>query len=234
MTARECDGLARVTRRAVAQKPRKRLNAAVGEGYPGLKDGAERRQRAARAALAWGWGASPYRPPAIVTPGVRSAPRAGLLRSRDAHLGAHAGADPASHGTRQPDQNAYIESFNGRFRDECLHGHWFTYDPGPAQALIEACGAVNTTRSDRRRVWAGGRPLSTRSNWPRKAVQSPPDSKADRYSRRGDVGWVDVRRAITNCLPASSIQPFDGAHSTRDTTMFLFRLSVRRILKRIE
>ena len=26
----------------------------------------------------------------------------------------------------KPNQNAYIESFNGRFRDECLNEHWFT------------------------------------------------------------------------------------------------------------
>lgn len=26
----------------------------------------------------------------------------------------------------KPTQNAYIESFNGRFRDECLNDHWFT------------------------------------------------------------------------------------------------------------
>jgi putative transposase len=26
----------------------------------------------------------------------------------------------------KPTQNACIESFNGRFRDECLNGHWFT------------------------------------------------------------------------------------------------------------
>jgi putative transposase len=26
----------------------------------------------------------------------------------------------------QPNQNAYIESFNGRLRDECLNEHWFT------------------------------------------------------------------------------------------------------------
>ena len=26
----------------------------------------------------------------------------------------------------KPSQNAYIESFNGRFRDECLNEHWFT------------------------------------------------------------------------------------------------------------
>ena len=25
----------------------------------------------------------------------------------------------------KPTQNAYIESFNGRFRDECLNEHWF-------------------------------------------------------------------------------------------------------------
>ncbi len=25
----------------------------------------------------------------------------------------------------KPTQNAYIESFNGKFRDECLNGHWF-------------------------------------------------------------------------------------------------------------
>src|SRR6202022_1193635 len=25
----------------------------------------------------------------------------------------------------KPQQNAYVESFNGRFRDECLNEHWF-------------------------------------------------------------------------------------------------------------
>ncbi|MBW7057968.1 integrase core domain-containing protein, partial [Paracoccus bogoriensis] len=25
-----------------------------------------------------------------------------------------------------PTQNAYIESFNGRYREECLNQHWFT------------------------------------------------------------------------------------------------------------
>ena len=37
----------------------------------------------------------------------------------------------------KPNQNAYIESFNGRFRDECLNEHWFT-SLAHAQALIEA------------------------------------------------------------------------------------------------
>ena len=36
----------------------------------------------------------------------------------------------------KPNQNAYIESFNGRFRDECLNEHWFT-SLAHAQAIIE-------------------------------------------------------------------------------------------------
>lgn len=37
----------------------------------------------------------------------------------------------------KPVQNAYIESFNGKFRDECLNEHWFTR-LAEAQAIIEA------------------------------------------------------------------------------------------------
>ena len=36
----------------------------------------------------------------------------------------------------KPNQNAYIESFNGRFRDECLNEHWFT-SLAHARAIIE-------------------------------------------------------------------------------------------------
>lgn len=36
----------------------------------------------------------------------------------------------------KPNQNAYIESFNGRFRDECLNEHWFT-SIRHAQVVIE-------------------------------------------------------------------------------------------------
>jgi transposase InsO family protein len=36
----------------------------------------------------------------------------------------------------KPNQNAFIESFNGRFRDECLNEHWFT-SVAHAQAVIE-------------------------------------------------------------------------------------------------
>lgn len=36
----------------------------------------------------------------------------------------------------KPNQNAFIESFNGRLRDECLNEHWFT-SVAHARALIE-------------------------------------------------------------------------------------------------
>lgn len=39
--------------------------------------------------------------------------------------------------TGKPTQNAFIESFNGRFRDECLNDHWFTSLP-QARILITA------------------------------------------------------------------------------------------------
>jgi len=37
----------------------------------------------------------------------------------------------------KPTQNAYIESFNGRFRDECLNEHWFT-NLAEARVLVAA------------------------------------------------------------------------------------------------
>ena len=37
----------------------------------------------------------------------------------------------------KPTDNAVIESFNGRLRDECLNEHWFT-SLGHAQVVIEA------------------------------------------------------------------------------------------------
>jgi putative transposase len=37
----------------------------------------------------------------------------------------------------KPVENAYIESFNGRFRDECLNEHWFL-TMAHARRVIEA------------------------------------------------------------------------------------------------
>ncbi len=36
----------------------------------------------------------------------------------------------------KPTQNAFVESFNGRFRDECLNQHWFV-TLADAQRIIE-------------------------------------------------------------------------------------------------
>jgi len=41
----------------------------------------------------------------------------------------------------KPNQNAYVESFNGRFRDECLNEHWFT-------SLLHARAIIKTWRRD--------------------------------------------------------------------------------------
>ncbi|WP_035060654.1 integrase core domain-containing protein, partial [Andreprevotia chitinilytica] len=37
----------------------------------------------------------------------------------------------------KPNQNAYVESFNGRLRDECLNEHWFT-SLAHARVMIDA------------------------------------------------------------------------------------------------
>ena len=62
----------------------------------------------------------------------------------------------------KPTQNAYIESFNGRLRDECLNEHWFT-SVAYAQAIIEAWRREYNEERPRRGS-AGSRPLPMRSN----------------------------------------------------------------------
>jgi putative transposase len=41
----------------------------------------------------------------------------------------------------KPVQNAYIESFNGKFRDECLNEHWFL-------SLVDARQTIEAWRQD--------------------------------------------------------------------------------------
>jgi putative transposase len=45
----------------------------------------------------------------------------------------------------KPEQNAVMESFNGRFRDECLNCHWFT-------SLADARRIIETWRQDYNQV----------------------------------------------------------------------------------
>jgi len=57
----------------------------------------------------------------------------------------------------KPAQNAYIESLNGRFRDECLNEHWFT-------SLTHAQVVIETWRREiqRRATEAGPRRADAR------------------------------------------------------------------------
>src|SRR3546814_20551955 len=48
----------------------------------------------------------------------------------------------------KPNQNAYIESFNGRLRDECLNEHWF---PSLLHARAEIESWRREYRSEERR-----------------------------------------------------------------------------------
>ena len=79
----------------------------------------------------------------------------------------------------RPNQNAYIESFNGRFRDECLNEHWFT-SLAHAQAVIEAWR--REYNEERPKKGLGGlTPAAYGTRLMMERVQSPPDSKADCY-----------------------------------------------------
>ncbi|MGZ3554040.1 MAG: IS3 family transposase [Vulcanimicrobiaceae bacterium] len=56
---------------------------------------------------------------------------------RDATLGRRSSSAPSSHCAGKPTQNAFIESFNGKFRDECLNEHSFG-SLAEAREIIEA------------------------------------------------------------------------------------------------
>jgi len=85
----------------------------------------------------------------------------------------------------KPNQNAYIDSFNGRLRDECLNEHWFTH-------LLHARTVIELWRREYneerpKEALGGTTPPLTQSNWRRKSLRSSPDPKSGRYSKRGDV-----------------------------------------------
>jgi transposase InsO family protein len=79
----------------------------------------------------------------------------------------------------KPNQNAYVESLNGRFRDECLNEHWFT-------SLAHARAVIETWRreynDERPKKSLGGiTPSQYAKQLARKAVTMPENSKALRY-----------------------------------------------------
>ena len=62
-----------------------------------------------------------------------------------------------------PVENCFIESFNGRLRDECLNSPSFPDARRSADASSKR-GARSTTRSDPTAAWAGAPPEDLRLN----------------------------------------------------------------------
>lgn len=79
----------------------------------------------------------------------------------------------------KPNQNAYVESFNGRFRDECLNEHWFM-TLAHARAVVEAWR--REYNEERPKESLGGlTPAQFAKQLAIKAVTMPDSSKALRY-----------------------------------------------------
>jgi transposase InsO family protein len=76
----------------------------------------------------------------------------------------------------KPNQNAYVESFNGRLRDECLNEHWFT-SLAHARAVTAAwCSEFNNARP--KKSLGGLTPSQYAKQLAKAAVTMPEDSKA--------------------------------------------------------
>ena len=71
--------------------------------------------------------------------------RAGVHQSRLHRLGPAELIDRLLIEPGRPMQNSYIESFNGKFRDECLNEHWFT-------SLAQARAVIAEWRRDYNQV----------------------------------------------------------------------------------
>lgn len=79
----------------------------------------------------------------------------------------------------KPNQNAYVESFNGRLRDECLNEHWFTSLPH-ARTVIEAWRREYNEERPKKSL-GGLTPAQYAKQLAITAVTMPEDSKALRY-----------------------------------------------------
>jgi transposase InsO family protein len=79
----------------------------------------------------------------------------------------------------KPNQNAYVESFNGRLRDECLNEHWFV-SLAHARAVIEAWRREYNEERPKRSL-GGLTPAQFARQLAIKVVTMPGGSKALRY-----------------------------------------------------
>lgn len=90
----------------------------------------------------------------------------------------------------KPTKNAYVESFNGRFCDECLNEKWFA-SLAHARAVIEAWRQRGATEG-------GARRADTRSA--RKTL-----SREGRYIARRTLNAADSRRRGRDNAPLSRV-----------------------------
>jgi putative transposase len=79
----------------------------------------------------------------------------------------------------KPNQNAYVESFNGRLRDECLNEHWFT-SIAHARAVIESWRREYNEERPKKSL-GGLTPNQYAKQLAIKAVIMPENSNALRY-----------------------------------------------------
>jgi len=79
----------------------------------------------------------------------------------------------------KPNQNAYIESFNGRFRDECLNENWFTRLQH-ARVVVEAWRREYNEERPKKSL-GGLTPTAYAKTLIQKPVKLTPDSKAQCY-----------------------------------------------------
>jgi putative transposase len=75
----------------------------------------------------------------------------------------------------KPNQNAYVESLNGRFRDECLNEHWFT-SLAHARAVLETWRREYNDERPKKSL-EGITPSQYAKQLARKAVTMPENSK---------------------------------------------------------
>lgn len=79
----------------------------------------------------------------------------------------------------KPNQNAYIESFNGRLRDECLNEHWFV-SLAHAKVVIEAWRREYNEERPKKSL-GGLTPSAYARQMAMKSATLTPDSKAEYY-----------------------------------------------------
>lgn len=111
-----------------------------------------------------------------------------------------AGATPCFPRAGKPVEKAYIESFNGKFRDECMNEHWCV-SLTDARAVIEAWRVDDNTvrphsvlgeRTPHQFVASTEVPpacIGTFRDGPQPAVQGPADAQRRRKSRRRTETW---------------------------------------------